>query len=733
MAEQHAFRTTIMAGTVLAGLATGASAQSADADAQAVTLDTVTIEAGTETRTGDFAGTATTTTTTREAIENRSIETIEDLGRREEAGITFNRANRSINVRGLDGARVLTTIDGIRVPYLADATRGASGGVDAFDFNSLSAVHLTRGADPTLGSGALGGVLSFRTLEPEDLLKGRRLGAFTRNGYDSADGSWFASGAAAMRHGDTSILLQGGYRQGSERDTGGDVGGIGATRTEPNPLDSEQFNVLGKIYRDLGEGHRFGLTAEAFRRREDIETLTTQTATGIYRAGNHGSGEDVDRRRLALTYDYEAPEPGAGFVDQAAASLYYQSLERSSTVEALRSSAPVGRFARDNSLAEDAVGFLGHAARDWQFGTLANRLTVGAELRAATQTQYSAGVDGCRTDRSAAARRACALLHTNQADSPEVDGRAVGLFAANETALLDGRFRVTPGLRYDWYEEAPQSTPEFTRNASFRGLPQPSTGDALSPKFLAEYDLLPGFTVFGQWTQGFRAPTAGELYARFGGPGTYLRLGNPELDAETSNGFDAGIRLDQEVFGAFITAFHTDYENFIDTVQVSPPGGEYPLGGISSLRNIPQARIAGVELGGHVRFAEHWTARGSLAYADGRNRTDGTWLNSVPPLTAIVGLGFERATWGGEVSAKLAAERDRVSGTGFRAPGYGVVDATAWIEPERLPGLKIAGGVFNLFDKTYYDAVAVPLARSQPDAFYSEPGRSVRLNVSYRF
>ena len=140
-----------------------------------------------------------------------------------------------------------------------------------------------------------------------------------------------------------------------------------------------------------------------------------------------------------------------------------------------------------------------------------------------------------------------------------------------------------------------------------------------------------------------------------------------------------------------------------------------------------------MELGGHVDFADYWTARAQIAYTEGRNRTDDTWLNSVSPLTAILGLAYNRERWGAEISSKLASRRDRVDGTGFVAPGYGIADITAWYEPKQLPGLKVAGGVFNLFDREYYDAVSVPLARTQPDAYYSEPGRSFKVNVSYKF
>ncbi|WP_185984148.1 TonB-dependent hemoglobin/transferrin/lactoferrin family receptor [Aureimonas mangrovi] len=705
-----------------------------------VVLREVVVDAGTEGAQDGAAGTVTTSTTTRETIDNQLIDSIDDLGRSQEAGVTFNRNTRSVNIRGLEGPRVLTTIDGIRVPYLADATRGATGGADSFDFNTLSALDLTRGADPMLGSGALGGVLALRTLDPEDLLLGgRQLGYFTKNGYDSTDDSWFTSHAGAVRHGDTYLLLQGGYRGGNETDTQGTFDGYGATRTAPNPLDYDQYNVLAKLHQYAGEGHRFGITGEIFSREEDIDTRTSQ-GTGPrdnYRPGDHASGEDVRRERITLTYDYATPELGTAFVDEASAVLYYQKDERNSTVDAYRSVSVVGPYGRDNSYDEESFGFNGFGSRTFITGEVSQKLTLGTELRTTTTTQYSAGYDNC----SVVFVSTCNNLHTNQADTPEVDGSAVGFYAENEVGLAGGRLRITPGLRFDWYEENPQLTAEFERSAAYDGTLPPSSSDtAVSPKLLVEYDLLPELTAYAQWSRGFRAPTVGELYSRFGAVGTYLRGGNPNLEAETSNGFDVGLRFERETYGANINVFHTDYENFIDVVQLSPScfvdrvncNPLYPQGGVSTYTNIPDARISGVELGGFVRFADYWTARGSLSYIEGRNRTDDVYLDSISPLTAILALGYERNQWGGEVSTKLAARRDKVD-EGVETPGYGIVDLTAWYEPEALPGLKIAGGVFNILDQTYYDAANMPLSPSQPDLYYSEPGRAFKLNVSYRF
>ncbi|UIJ72611.1 TonB-dependent hemoglobin/transferrin/lactoferrin family receptor [Aurantimonas sp. HBX-1] len=731
----------MMTGAAVSALLTGAAAAQTVTTQDNLVLDPVIIESGEAAASEGVGGTVTTSTTLRATIDNKLIDSIEDLGRTEEAGISFNRTTRSINIRGLEGPRVLTTIDGIRVPYLADATRGANGGADSFDFSSLSALDLTRGADPLLGSGALGGVLALRTLDPEDLLPGdRTLGGLTKNGYDSVDESWFTSNAAAIRVENTYALIQGGYRGGHEIDNRGEIDSLGATRTEPNPLDYDQYNILAKLHQYVEGGHRFGVTGEIFSRDDDIDTRTSQGATGNYLAGNYSSGEDVKRERAALTYDYLSPDWGASWLDEASAVLYYQNVERHSTIDAYRSASVVGPYYRDNSLAEESFGFNGHATENFETGIVSHQLTFGTELRTATTTQYSYGEDNCRRPYTGPFT-ACNNLHSNQADTPEVDSNSVGFYAEDEMGLYDGRLRLTPGLRFDWYEETPQLTDEYAGSAAYDGtLPPDSSDTAVSPKILVEYDLLPELTAYAQWSMGFRAPTVGELYSRFGAVGTYLRAGNPELEAERSNGFDIGMKYETADYGAHVNVFRTEYENFIDVVQLAPScfvepancNPLYPQGGISSYRNIPDARISGVELGGHVRFLDYWTARGSLAYAEGRNLTDDTYLDSVPPLTAILGLGYARLEWGGEVSTKLAARRDKVD-EGYEAPGYGVVDLTAWYAPEALPGFKVAGGIFNVFDKTYYDAVNVPDSPSQPDLYYSEPGRSFKVNVTYQF
>lgn len=714
-----------------------------------VVLDPITVQGEGESGAPLVAG-PTTTRVTREELDRQQVQSISDLANRLEAGISFNRANNSLNIRGLDGARVLTTIDGIRQPFLID-TRISRGGANAFDFDALSTLDLLRGGSgaSTVGGGALGGVLAVRTLDPKDIIRnGRNFGALAKTGYDSTDDAWFGSAAVAARLQQTYFLLQGSLRKGHQIDNEGSNKGIGASRTAPNPRDFNQYGFLGKIHHYVDEVHRFGITGEFFKRDDKVKTLdNTVSLTGNFRPGSHLTGDEVERNRISLTYDYKLP---GSFLDEAHANLYWQRLRRNESVDAYRWTSIVGPYSRDNENEENAYGFNGHIIKNFQTGMFSHGVMLGTELRMTRLEQFSAGYDRCpprpASGRYTGAFTTCNNLHTNQADMPRIDGKLAAFFLHDEIGLLDNRLRITPGLRYDWYEEVPQNTPAYSGGGSRpTGLPPSSSDSAWSPRVRLEYDIVRNapwvkdVTFFAQWAKSFRPPTANELYSRFGGPGTYLRVGNPNLRPEVGNGVDVGLRFGDKAFGGSVTYFHTNYRNFIDTVQLVPPGGEYPQGGITSYRNIPQAEIQGVEANLRYAFAEHWYARGSFSYIRGRNKTNDTFLNSIPPMQAIVGVGYAATAWGAEVFAKFASDRDDVAvgpglSSGFKAPGYAVWNASAWWRPTQLADIELQLGVYNIFDEKYFDAVAIPVGvLAQARDYYSEPGRTVKATLKYQF
>jgi len=394
---------------------------------------------------------------------------------------------------------------------------------------------------------------------------------------------------------------------------------------------------------------------------------------------------------------------------------------------------------------QTSYGVTGDASKELRIGGVSNEFRFGGELYWQKTHQYSAGVDNCpdldwSTIPQPYGPQACRFLHSNSSDMPDVDSFVFGAFVEDDIKLMDNRLTITPGIRFDWYSHDPKSTAAFEGSPNFDPAYLQSTDDfGISPKLRLAYQATQELELFAQYARGFRAPTARELYENYGAPGSYASIGNPDLETETSNGFEIGANYRATDYSVSATIFNNYYRNFIDTITIAPPGGEYPVGGITGYDNISRVRIYGIELSGEWQFHPNWRTWGSFAWSNGRDTQTGAYLNSVAPLRAIVGLGYAAETWGTDVSLAMASKRDKVSEDGFKAPGYGIVDLTAWWVPEKIgdievAGLKVQAGVFNVFDKKYWDAVSVPDGTTAAARdFYSEPGRTFKVSISKKF
>lgn len=743
MASRH-LRSILTTCTALALLsfAGQATAQQTTQEEQGeATLKPITLK-GTRVKAGDVENTPTATETTEAQLEKKQVVSIEDLGRSIDPAVNFNRATKSLNIRGLEGNRVTTLVDGIPLSYLNDGARSTAGGADSIDFFSLTSVNVVKGADSSrIGDGALGGALLFRTLEPEDLIgEGKDWGGKVGTGFDSVDDSWYGGAAIAKKIENTSVLFLGTYKKGHERDNKGSVGGFGSDRTKTNPADYDQYNMLFKLRQDVEGGHRFGITAEKFSFDKDIDLKQAQTAAGNYQpGGKHTSGEDNERTRVSLDYEYEAPSAD-GLIDAAKATLYWQKQERVDSQDSIRFGSLAGPYKRNNEISEAGFGFNGFFDSGFETGTVNHTFTLGTSMFFSKAEQYSAGVDSCTPFLSMFPP--CSMLHTNQSDMPDVDSSKVSVYAQDRMTFGDSGFSLTPGIRFDWYDHSPKNTPAYLSNPATPVLPNGSSDSAFSPKILAEYELNKDITLFGQWAMGFRSPTSNEMYLTYGGTGSYLRIGNPDLKPETSNGFEVGARLGDNDFGGSVNLFYNRYRNFIDSRSYSREETEdagydydaFPFG-VSGYQNIARAKIYGVEFSVHKNFESGFNTRAGLAFTRGINMETDRYLNSVAPLKAVLGVGYATDVWGVDALWTGVAGVSDKSTASFKAPGYGLVDLTAWWEPVQVKGLSIRAGIYNVFDRKYWDALNTKDASVTPGSedYFTEPGRSFKISLTQRF
>lgn len=191
---------------------------------------------------------------------------------------------------------------------------------------------------------------------------------------------------------------------------------------------------------------------------------------------------------------------------------------------------------------------------------------------------------------------------------------------------------------------------------------------------------------------------------------------------------------------AFASAYLSQVQDFILVQsQVSKPSG---MGSRSTTiaRNV-DARTWGAEAGLQHAFAPQWTWRGSLAWAHGRNLSDGRPLGQIPPLEARLSLGWDDGRWsaGGLLRAvsaqtRYALNQGNIVGQDL-GPAAGFAVASLHASWRWRQTVTASVGVDNLFDKAYAEFInraGSALAGYDTTTRVNEPGRSwwVKLRVA---
>lgn len=719
--QKRSFLASTGLAVVILAMASGAYAQeqTAATDSNGVELKPIVIKNTRGTK-GSVSDTPLANVTTADEIRKKDIESVKDLSNTLEPGLAINTTTGSVNIRGLQDDRVLTTIDGIPIPYL-DATVRTDvngGGSDAYDISALSTFDVLYGADASrLGSGAMGGAVALKTLEPEDLLApGKAFGGLAKLTYDGSDKSFIGSAAVAQKIQNTSVLFQGSYKRGHEVQGTGDIGGYGAARTEADPKDYDRSNLMFKLRQELEGGHTIGITAE--RNRYDSDTNLNSDAGTTYDNRDYNQNRKNDRDRVSLDYRYESQDDG--IVNNAWATVYWQKMTRSYGTDTIRKGALAGPFSRHYKLEDERYGASGYTNLGFDTGTLSHSLTVGGDFSIGKSTQSFTGDDACIRGVQSPT---CAFLHINQADTPDVDNYRFGLFAEDRIEIGDTPFAITPGMRFDWFKYEPDSISGYANNSDSR----------ISPKIRFSWQATPALELFAQVSTTYKAPEIDQLYVTYLSAG-YGTIGNPDLNPEKGYGIDVGANFGDQNSGGKITAFVNRYSDFIDTVTTRTT--EFPMG-LTEYRNLDKARIAGIEVKAHHNFVNGFNVHGTLAYAKAMNLDDNIPLASSQPFKGVFGVGYNAKSWGLDTSVVAAAYVNQTISTQTgtqtrRLPGYGLVNLTGWWEPKQLNGTRLQAGVYNIFDKTYYNAMNVNSLANVTER-YSEAGRYFKVSLTQKF
>ncbi|GAB4480872.1 MAG: TonB-dependent hemoglobin/transferrin/lactoferrin family receptor [Burkholderiaceae bacterium] len=681
----------------------------------------------------------TATAITRRDIEREVVTNLREL-LRYEPGVAIDDAPArfglgAIGIRGMTGNRVLMTLDGVRLPDAYRVGSFSNATRNQLDVGLLQKVETLRGPSSALyGSDALGGVVAFSTVDPEDVLGASRTAQATVDlGYASASERW-QRGLLVAARGESLAGLVGIQRATAhETDNFGTNETIGTARTAPNPQRAAAESLLAKLVWPRAGGGRWRLTLDRYIAGVDTDVLSLNPQSS---RTTRLEGDDLAQRERASV---DADLPGVlGLARQRWLVYSQRALTRNDTVD-LRTNttstclSAVGtvnclrevRFRFEQK--EQGASWLGELdgglTGRWLFGLEAARLAAD-EMRDGRQTNLNTGVTTNVVGTETFPTRDFPLSTTDR----------IGAFAQDELALAAHRLTLVPALRFDRFRMRAHADAAFLSGSAGRA-PVDSTDQALSPRLGLLYRAAPSTTFSAQWASGFRAPPASDINIGLSSlPSGYAVIPNPDLKAERSHGLELGVRGRYPRFEVTATAFDTRYRDLILSRAALPcpadPRCVPAATGTFQSQNVARARIRGVEASALWRVRGPWSVQAAASYAHGDDTDRNVPLNTIEPTRLVAGAFYDGNGFSAALHATHARAKARIdtrAGALFAPPAYTVVDLTAsW---QVHPHARVSAGLFNLFDRKYWlwsDVRDAPNPGATIDR-YTQPGRNASV------
>ncbi|MDB6177674.1 TonB-dependent hemoglobin/transferrin/lactoferrin family receptor [Paracoccus sp. Z330] len=728
-------------------------AQSPSSESGAVALDPITLLAdrqGTSTREAP----ASISVIDGEEIDARGLDDMQELVRYT-PGVEVNRQTTATDpfnsfggftIRGVGGNRVQMQVDGSRVPErITDGTR------DYLDFAFTKQVEIAKGPASVLwGADALGGVVAIETIDPEDLLLGRDSGGMARTAYDSLNDGSSIAGAFARQFGrDWSVMVGLSQSQSHEaelsnaRNDGGIYGcprniDFGATPCgELDPSDIAATHLLAKAVWSPDAEHRLELTYERLDRTTEVDydnalgpvySSFTGLPTGVIN-NNYDRELDMYRQRFALEHTWS---PQSRWVDEVITTLAITPNGYDRTGEKWSTSA-LG----EQLVTRDYLGY------DEDFVELdiqaTSRFSTGAANHVVTW-----GFDGDHTSTDYSRRDVVNNLTTGTTTETRAGGfnfanadtRRADLYVQDQILLMDGALEITPGLRYATYKIDPRPNADY--QVVEGAEPRVREDEKLLKSLAALYRFGDGWQVWGHYGEGFKMPTAQQLYTSV--PGTFFDLTPaPGLEPEEVQSIEFGVRRETAQGYFAVTAFNADYDNFIQSFY-NPPGTS-----IYTYRNLSELQVWGLEFEGAYEINDRLRLTGAASWQKGDQRASAEAEKTpatLPPLSGTIALSWDTPHEGLTLdlvgvfasSVKYVESEDK-----YKPAGYGLIDAFAHWQVADNAILNL--GIKNLFDKRYFEASAATysttasdaVARSNPIELQTGPGRVFTASLDLTF
>jgi hemoglobin/transferrin/lactoferrin receptor protein len=629
-----------------------------------------------------------------------------------------------INIRGLqDFGRVAVVVDGARQNYQRSGHN--ANGSFFLDPELVGGVDVVRGPTANIyGSGAIGGLVSFRTKDINDVVRpGERWGVDMTGsgGTNNARGLGSIFGGVRATpdvdvFGGAVYRTQGNYKDGNGTEIGntGNELAAGLMKVTVRPAEGHEIK-FGGVFQD------YQYSIGQFNRGP--------TTTAALRALNQGSSvyaSDAKNYMGTLTWKYARPDDNLWDWNM---SLYGNRTDNDQTKTYHYSTSGAG-FCGPGNTGNNISGCVGDK-RGYVLDTLGidvhntTRFNVGDWRNAVT-----VGIDAFQDDVRTFDSRGNSNI-TTPSGLRTVSGGFAQLKQNYSTWL-----EVISAIRYDRYD---LHSPTVATGGG---------GDRFSPKMTIGVTPVAGFTPYVSYAEGYRAPSITETliaggHASGGGPnffncpdgtsGLFCFQPNPNLRPEVGKNKELGLNLKYDnVFTAAdsfrgkLNLFRNDVDGYIDLVA-SPPVPVPPFGSFSQFyqyQNIAHAQIEGFEWE-TAYDAGLWYVGFSGHLIRGKNLDTNIGLATITPrkitTTGGVRLLDRRLILAAQWSS-FGANNDIPTGY-LPATGYELVNLYAtW---HATKDVMFTASIDNLLNQ-YYRPYAIPGSStdgtSQNDVLWSSPG-----------
>ncbi|MCD9514475.1 TonB-dependent hemoglobin/transferrin/lactoferrin family receptor [Photobacterium carnosum] len=652
---------------------------------------------------------------------NKNLATDVKQALKYEPGVSVNGNGRfgmeDITIRGMKGSRVKVLVDGVEQPASynpgADAMRKNS---NNYEIDTLKAIEVNKGPTSTLyGSDALGGTVIMRTKNPEDLLNGESSHVGLKSGYASADDQYKLGVEAAKQIGDLETMIIYTYRNGHETDAyDTHDNSKGVTRKSADPLNIESHNVLAKAFYQINNANRIGFTGEYYTRSANGDILSRDgysVMPGFTYTKTRGVDED-NRKRFGFEHEWLANN---AVFDSLKWQVNWQ--QQHSQHDNYDHTDMFGDRNRYREGEDTSKQFDIQFAKAIELAQSRHKLTYGATI---VNDEFDLNYIDYNVDNGTS--------KPGPTEVPKAKSEKRGVFIQDQIFMLNDKAVVTAGARYDEFEAKPDSNSGLEDHKS----------EAFTARLGAVYHWNDNFSTYAQYSQGFRAPTLYEMYYdKSNIPHGYIIKSNPNLKPEESNSYELGLRAENRIGNVTVSVYYNDYSNFIQKVTTNSNNIE-----ITTNENIDKARIYGAELSANVWLDEIINApmgtyaKVSVAYIDGEDKQTGKTLDTIAPLTSVIGVGYDapNEAWGTALDVKMVAAKDNWQDkSNLNVAGYTVVDLTTYYRP--VKDMTVRAGLFNALDKEYWQYQDLAGTNQTTDGIdrRSQPGRNFGVNVNYDF